>query len=139
MANPNGTMNWKVDVSNYMGHKYEQYKNKLYAKALTKPSAYFDTQSDVIEALNKEIAQKVYDIFYNLLTDGKLPDNSDLKIDGVILKPCWPSQAATTFALEASNEIDKIISKCVAIILPESIVDISKMQIEKKSKTLGIE
>ena len=135
MANANGTMNWKVDVSNYMGHKYEQYKNKLYAKALTKPSSYFDTQSDVIEALNKEIAQKVYDIFYNLLTLGKLPnDKGNLSIDGDVLVPAWPSQAATTFALEASNEIDQIISKCVGIILPQNIVDISKMQIEKKVK-----
>lgn len=133
------TMNWKVDVGNYMGHKYEQYKNKLNAKALTKPSAYYDTKSDVIEALNQQIAERVYEIFYNLLTLGLLPDDKQLTIDGEKLAPSRPSQAATAFALDASNEIDAIITKCVQIILPESITDISKMQLTQKSKTLGIE
>ena len=136
-----GTMDWKVDVANFMGHKYEQYKNKLNAKAMTKPSAYYDTQSVVIEKLNENIAQYVYQIFYDLLTVGKLPgtNGGQLKIDGVELQPSWPSQAATKFALEASNEIDAIITKCVEIILPKSILDISTMQMAEKSKSLTIE
>ena len=134
-----GTMDWKVDVANYMGHKYEQYKNKLNTKAMTKPSAYYETQSKVMEELNERIAQYVYQVFYDLLTNGILPSKEKLKIDGTELQPSWPSQAATKFALEASNEIDAIISKCVEIILPKSILDISKMQMAEKSKTLGIE
>ena len=132
-------MNWKVDVSDYMGHKYEMYKNKLNSIALTKPSAYYDAQSDVMEQLNVQIAEKVYTIFYNLLTSGTLPDGTSLKIGGVELKPSWPGQAATTFALEASNAIDDIITKCVQIILPKQVTDIAKMQLDKKSSTLGIE
>jgi membrane-bound lytic murein transglycosylase len=134
-----GTMDWKVDVANYMGHKYEQYKNKLNAKAMTKPSAYYETQSKVMEELNETIAQEIYQIFYDLLTVGKLPKGGQLRIDGAELQPSWPSQAATKFALEASNEIDAIITKCVEIILPKSILDISRMQMAEKSKTLGIE
>jgi hypothetical protein len=122
-----------------MGHKYEQYKNKLNAKEMTKPSAYYDTQSVVIEQLNEQIAQYVYQIFYDLLTVGKLPNGGQLSIDGVALEPSWPAQAATKFSLEASNEIDAIITKCVEIILPKSILEISKMQMATKSKTLGIE
>lgn len=133
------TMNWKVDVGNYMGHKYEVYKNRLNGIALTKPSAYFDAQNTIIEELNQQIAEKVYDIFYNLLTAGKLPNGSALTIDGQVLTPAWPSQAATTFALNASNEIDDIISKCVEIILPKDHLDIAKMKLQTKSKTLGIE
>ena len=133
------TMNWKVDVSDYMGHKYEMYKNKLNSIALTKPSAYYDAQSDVMEQLNVQIAEKVYTIFYYLLTSGILPDGSALKIGGVALEPKWPGQAATTFALEASNAIDDIITKCVQIILPKQVTDIAKMQLDKKSSTLGIE
>ena len=72
-----GTMDWKVDVANYMGHKYEQYKNKLNAKAMTKPSAYYDTQSKVMEELNEQIAQYVYEIFYDLLTAGLLPSGEN--------------------------------------------------------------
>ena len=106
---------------------------------MTKPSAYYDTQSVVIEQLNESISQYIYQIFYDLLTDGKLPGGGQLSIDGVELKPSWPSQAATKFSIEASNEIDAILTKCVEIILPKSILDISKMQMATKGKTLGIE
>ena len=75
MSQPQPPMNWKVDVSNYMGHIYEQYKNKLYGKALSKPSEYYDLQSKVLEDLNETIAKYVYEIFFNLLTEGKLPNN----------------------------------------------------------------
>ena len=138
MAAPT-TMNWKVNVSDYMGHKYEQYKAKLYGLALSKPSEYYELKSTVIEKLNEQIAEHVYEIFFKLLTNGLLPDNSPMKIDGKEIKPCWPGQAATAFSLDASNEIDKIISKCVDIILPASHLEIANLQLKEKSKTLGIE
>ena len=34
-------MNWRVYVSDYMGHKYVQYKAKFYGLALSKPSKYY--------------------------------------------------------------------------------------------------
>ena len=79
MAAPT-TMNWKVNVSDYMGHKYKQYKNQLYGLALSKPSEYYDLKSTVIEKLNTQIAEYVYNIFFNLLTEGVLPDKTTLKI-----------------------------------------------------------
>ena len=137
MAAP--AMNWKVNVSDYMGHKYEQYKAKLYGLALTKPSDYFDFKSSVIGKLNQLIAEYVYKIFFNLLTEGVLPDKSPLRIGTTTIKPCWPGQAATAYSLDASNEIDKIIIKCVDIILPASHLDIANLQLKENSKTLGIE
>ena len=132
-------MNWRVDVLDYMGHKYEQYKSKLYGLALSKPSDYYALKSDVIEKLNVLIAEYVYKIFFDLLTEGILPDKTTLMIDGKNVKPSWPGQAATAFSLDASNEIDKIITKCVDIILPASHLDIANLQLKQKSKTLGIE
>ena len=63
MAAPT-TMNWKVNVSDYMGHKYEQYKNQLYGLALSKPSEYYELKSNVIMKLNEQIAEYVYEIFF---------------------------------------------------------------------------
>ena len=40
MTQPHPPITWKVDVSDYMGLKYEQYQNKLDGEALWKPSAY---------------------------------------------------------------------------------------------------
>ena len=87
-------MNWKVDPSNYMGHKYEQYKNKLLAKAMTTPSAYYDTQSQVIETLNTYVGETLYKIFFDLLTKGLLPDGAggtvQMRIGTEALVPAWP-------------------------------------------------
>ena len=132
-------MNWRVDVSDYMGHKYEQYKAKLYGLALSKPSEYYELKSNVIGVLNEKIAEHVYKIFFDLLTEGTLPDKGSLMIGANKIKPSWPGQAATAFALDASNEIDKIITKCVEILLPASHLDIANLQLKEKSKTLGIE
>ena len=132
-------MNWRVDVSDSMGHKYEQYKSKFDGLALSKPSKYYDLKSEVIEKLNVLIAEYVYKIFFDLLTDGKIPDQSTLKINGKDIKPCLPGQAATTFSLDASNKIDKIITEGVDIILPTSHFDIANFQLIEISKKLGIE
>ena len=60
-------MNWQVDPSDYMGHKYEQYKNKLLAKAMTTPSAYYETQNQVIDQLNTFVGETLYKIFFDLI------------------------------------------------------------------------
>ena len=135
-------MNWKVDPSDYMGHKYEQYKNKLLAKAMTTPSAYYDTRAAVLEKLNTFVAEILYKIFYDLLTKGLLPDGQggtvQMAIGTEALVPNWPGQAATSFALEASETIDKILSECVEIILPKKHVDIATMKLSEKSNALTI-
>ena len=135
-------MNWQVDPSDYMGHKYEQYKNKLLAKAMTTPSAYYDTRADVLDKLNSFVGEMLYKIFYELLTKGLVPDGkggvSQMKIGNDDLVPAWPGQAATSFALEASETIDKILTECVEIILPKKHIDIATMKLSEKSNALTI-
>ena len=68
-----------------------------------------------------------------MLTKGILPDGSQLAIGGTKLNPSYPSQSAADFCIDAANTIDNIIKKVVEVILPESHLDIARMQIEKKS------
>ena len=110
----------------------------MYGIALSKPFDYYDIKSDVINKLNTQIAEHVYKIFFNLLTNRLLPDGSPLKIGDNVIKPSWPGQVATAFALDASNKIEKIIIKCVDIILPKSDFDIANLQLSEKSITLRI-
>ena len=123
-----------VDPSNFQGHQYSQYKNILMSKAMTVPSEYYDLQTRVIDQLNVKIAKTIYKQLFLLLTKGKLPDGSQLKIGASVLNPAFPSQTAADFCIDASNTIDKIISDAVEVILPASHLDIARMQIEKKSK-----
>ena len=123
-----------VDPANFQGHQYNQYKNILMSKAMTTPSEYYDLQTKVIDQLNVQIAKTIYKQLFLLLTKGKLPDNSQLKIGSTNLNPAFPSQTAADFCIDAANTIDKIISDAVEVILPASHLDIARMQIEKKSK-----
>ena len=129
------TMNWKVDVGNYMGHKYEQYKNYLMSAALTTPNLYYELQSKVIEQLNVQIAKLIYKQLFLLLTQGKLPDGNKMQIGGKDLNPAFPSQAAADSCIDAANTIDKIIRDATEVILPASHLDVAKMQMGHKSKT----
>ena len=73
-----------------------------------------------------------------LLTKGKLPDKSQLTIGDKKLNPAFPSQTAADFCIDAANTIDKIMSDAIEVILPESHLDIARMQMEKKSKVRTI-
>ena len=127
-----------VDPANFGGHQYQQYKSKLMAAAMTTPSEYYDMQYEVIDKLNVAIGQKIYKDLFLLLTKGKLPNGTQLTIGSQRLNPAFPSQTAADFCIEAGNTINEIIRKATEIILPESHLDIAKMQMEKKSSTQTI-
>ena len=127
-----------VDPSNFQGHQYSIYKNVLMSKAMTEPSLYYDLQTTVIEQLNVQIGKDIYRKLFKLLTRGILPDGSQMKIGSKNLNPCFPSQTAADFCIDAGNTIDKIIKDALEVILPESHLDIARMQMEKKSSTQTI-
>ena len=127
-----------VDPSNFQGHQYSQYKNILMSKAMTEPSLYYDLQTEVVEQLNVQIAKDIYKKLFLLLTKGTLPNKSQLTIGDKKLNPAFPSQTAADFCIDAANTIDKIISDAIEVILPESHLDIARMQMEKKSKVKTI-
>ena len=108
------------------------------AAAMTTPSEYYDMQYEVIDKLNVAIGQKIYKDLFLLLTKGKLPNGTQLTIGSQRLNPAFPSQTAADFCIEAGNTINEIIRKATEIILPESHLDIAKMQMEKKSSTQTI-
>jgi hypothetical protein len=127
-----------VDPSNFQGHQYSIYKNVLMSKAMTEPSLYYDLQTEVIEQLNVQIAKDIYKKLFKLLTKGTLPDGTQMKIGPTNLNPCFPSQTAADFCIDAANTIDKIIKDATEVILPASHLDIARMQMEKKSSTSTI-
>ena len=127
-----------VDPSNFQGHQYSIYKNILMSKAMTTPSEYYDLQTDVIEQLNIEIGKDIYRKLFKLLTKGTLPNNTQMRIGTQRLNPCFPSQTAADFCIDAANTIDKIIKDAIEVILPTSHLDIARMQMEKKSSTSTI-
>ena len=100
-----------VDPSNFQGHQYNRYKNILMSKAMTTPSEYYDLQTTVIDQLNVQIAKAIYKQLFLLLTKGKQPNYSKLKIGGTILNPAFPSQSAADFCIVQQIQLIKYIEK----------------------------
>ena len=49
-----------VDLSNFQGHQYNQYKSFLISKAIPTPSEYYELQATVINHFNVQIAKFIY-------------------------------------------------------------------------------
>ena len=52
--------NFKVDTSDYMGFKYEEYLNELMAIAMSDPKKYYKMRVDTLKALKQGIITQVY-------------------------------------------------------------------------------
>ena len=104
-------------------------------KILFRDNFIYKLQTDVIEQLNVRIAKLIYKQLFLLLTQGKLPDGTPMKIGTKDLNPAFPSQAAADFCIDAANTIDKIIRDATEVILPASHLDVAKMQMADKSRT----
>ena len=60
-----------IETSDFLGFKYEQFRNELYALALSKPSDYFKLRKEVLETVKNQAIQDMYKQFYNLLSKGQ--------------------------------------------------------------------
>lgn len=108
----------QLDVNNFLGHQYSEYKSKVYALAISKPSVYFAMREKVIQRVKTDAVKDIYITFFTLLKDGKMgPDN--VINDGTIsYVPSLPVQDINNFSLSACSTLDAICEECVNMILP---------------------
>jgi len=62
----------RIDTEDFLGLKYENYRNELYAMALSTPSEYFKLRKSVLEVVKTQAIKDIYTQFYNLLVRGKI-------------------------------------------------------------------
>ena len=123
-------MNFQVDISDYMGHKHEQFIDELQSIAMSTPSRYYTIRKNVIYELKQVVVEDVYKAYYNLLTKGE-----NRKGDNIMenLNPSYPQQLASKFSLGAAKTINEILDDALEIILPASHLKIADLRIKKKA------
>lgn len=138
MANVNDNQSFRVDPNVYLGHKYNSYKDKLFAFSVAQPSNYLKLREQITTALKTDLIDVVYKLVFNALTQGTIVTNGNTQflvsgngLDGS-LAPNFPPQKVGEIALSASATFDKLMDEVVELIIP-----ISFNKVVEKSLDLG--
>ena len=133
------TNDFKIDTGDYLGIKYESFKDEMLALALAEPSEYFKLRKAVLQTVKQQAVEDQFKIYYNLLTAGKDKAGGDILREGAGVRedtarkfaPNYPKQLTSQFALGAAKTIDKIAEEAVEILLPKDYKSISQDRFSK--------
>ena len=136
------TNDFKIDTGDYLGIKYESFKDEMLALALAEPSEYFRLRKAVLETVKQQAVEDQFNIYYNLLTAGKDKRGGDILKTGAGVSgdtaakfvPNYPKQLTSQFALGAAKTIDKIAEEAVEILLPKDYKSISQDRFSKMAE-----
>ena len=128
------TDRFAVTPSNYLGFEYEEYKNDLYALALSKPSEYFKLRKEVVKAVKTDAVGNIYDTFTKVLSEGKKLNGQDIIVEnGNTHRPKYPSQEISKISLKAARTLDDILEDVIDIILPNDFKQLANQRTVKIS------
>ena len=133
------TNDFKIDTGDYLGIKYESFKDEMLALALAEPSEYFKLRKAVLQTVKQQAVEDQFKIYYNLLTAGKDKTGGDILRGGAGVRedtalkfaPNYSKQLTSQFALGAANTLDKIAEEAVEILLPKDYKSISQDRFSK--------
>jgi hypothetical protein len=135
------TNNFNIDTGDYLGIKYEAFKDEMLALALSEPSEYFKLRKAVLQRVKQQAVEDQFKIYYNLLTAGQTKSGRDILSGGGDpgvseetarkFVPNYPKQLTSQFALGAAKTIDKIAEEAVEILLPKDYKSISQDRFSK--------
>jgi hypothetical protein len=133
------TNNFKIDSNDYLGNDHELFKSDMLEIALTKPSEYFELRKKVLMAVKKDAVQNAYEIYYNLLSDGKdlngapiAPTSGGKSYSGKFV-PKISKQKVNEFALKVAKTVDSIAEEAIEMILPQDYRKIAENRTSQKT------
>ena len=112
------TMNFTVDIEDYLAFNHQASRAKLLALSLSNPSKYESIRADIVKKLRNEAVKQVYTSLMAFLTTGKAKptDAAPINLDVV---PAIPSQEASKFCLSAADTLNGIFIEAVNLAMPE--------------------
>ena len=65
--------NFRINPANALGLEADETRSKLIGLALSKPENYYKLRDRAISSITKTLATVIYDMYYDILTEGKVP------------------------------------------------------------------
>ena len=75
--------NFKINPANALGIDADETRAKLISLALSKPENYYKLREKAIQAITKNLAVKTYDLYWDILTDGRVPRETAAPAEGI--------------------------------------------------------
>ena len=113
-------LNLFLDVNNYLNNDYAAYSDKVHAKALSNPSAYFEYREKVSKQLKADAIKNLYATIYYALRFGQRADETDLVPDMIAGSPNVSDQNINEIAISIAKTLNEQLDKIVDIIAPVS-------------------
>ena len=118
--------NFRIDPANALGIEADETRSKLIALALSKPENYYKLRDTAIGAITKNLAVTIYDMYFDILTEGLIPQHADAEnpplgfknADGARYQLCYPDVAGSPYS--GDDFKPKIPEKEVNIICSKS-------------------
>ena len=129
---------FRLNVDDFLGYSYQEYRDTMYGIALSTPSDYTKIRREVMTAVKKDAVKDIYTTFYNILSLGTDKTNGTSIIkpaSGPPLKPGYPEQKIADLSLKASRTLDALLNEVIQIILPANFEDLAN----KRSKDTSVE
>ena len=120
-----------IDTEDFLGLKYEAFRNELYALALSTPADYMKLRKEVLAVVKNQSIKDIYTQFYNLLSKGEDLNGTQIS---TLPPPGYPAQMVSKFALKSARTLDTILEEAIEIILPLNFKELSTKRLEDQSK-----
>jgi hypothetical protein len=132
--------NFRINPANALGIEADETRSKLIALALSKPENYYKLRDTAIGAITKNLAVTIYDMYFDILTEGLIPQHADAEnpplgfkdADGARYQLCYPQVDGSPYSNEdfkpkiPEKEVNIICSK-----ISDQIRQIAKNIIEE--------
>jgi hypothetical protein len=123
----------KIDSSNYLGIKHDNYLADIYTMALANPTKFNFLRAKVSEYLKTSMTENLFKLIFNLMLDGTdLTGNISIINDGTRpLQPQVPEDDVHSFALSATKTLAGICDELLAKLLPKPMTEVMTAQFTK--------
>ena len=125
---------FEPDALNTLGREQKRARDKLYAQALDKPSAYVEKQSNFHADFADTMIVKMNEMFYRLLSDGVYGDEKQLQdLNGVAYKPGVPRSIISAFCMKVDETIEDMCEEAFEMIMPREHVNLALKRISSST------
>jgi hypothetical protein len=155
--------NFRIDPANALGIEADETRSKLIALALSKPENYYKLRDTAIGAITKNLAVTIYDMYWDILTEGIVPrladapaagsgfrnlgaDKSQLLFPGVDpspynglpFKPSLPEKEVNMICSKIADQIKQIGRNVIEEIMPMNHLEMAQKKQVDILKAKGI-
>ena len=144
---------FRVRPENALGIEADETRSKLISLALSKPENYYLLRDAAISSITKNIAILIYDMYWDILTTGKVPgiitgaafgstetrpDKTQLIYpDGPPFSPNLPEKEVNIICSKISDQIKQIGRNVVEEIMPLNHLELARNKQIDILKTRG--